>query len=404
MQSRNYEELNPYKNKVSNISNEIDELESQKNSLEQNVKQYQSLDIRDHANKIDKINGEIKAFIELNNSLRQTRYQQNVSLLVNPLSKYNPLNLFSKEKREQRKKYEETLKKNAFLEKEMDKVEAKLLKAYAKRLDLMEEVAFKEEFDLDEEIQKIEKIRKYVRKLIKERSALLNKFDSVEAGLKTIKDQLSIKNSELAKLKGDLTTAENLSKRIEFAENGYQRKLAHQECEKLFGLGKPSQVISNLKKKIQSLEREINKLLDRAKQTVVKLERNISLLVIDGNNLCHQNGVKGSTFISLKALVPLIKMLKNKYKVQVVFDETIKRSLDLQDITASLDLDDVHIVNGKADEFILDLAQNPNAYVISNDKYDDYFDKLAVIEHRVLKYEMFNNYLRIYDLDVEIRL
>ena len=93
MQSRNYEELNPYKNKVSNISNEIDELESQKNSLEQNVKQYQSLDIRDHANKIDKINGEIKAFIELNNSLRQTRYQQNVSLLVNPLSKYNPLNL-----------------------------------------------------------------------------------------------------------------------------------------------------------------------------------------------------------------------------------------------------------------------------------------------------------------------
>ncbi|UDM39818.1 hypothetical protein LIS44_16870 (plasmid) [Acinetobacter haemolyticus] len=194
MQSRNYEELNPYKNKVSNISNEIDELESQKNSLEQNVKQYQSLDIRDHANKIDKINGEIKAFIELNNSLRQTRYQQNLSLLVNPLSKYNPLNLFSKEKREQRKKYEETLKKNAFLEKEMDKVEAKLLKAYAKRLDLMEEVAFKEEFDLDEEIQKIEKIRKYVRKLIKERSALLNKFDSVEAGLKTIKDQLSIKN------------------------------------------------------------------------------------------------------------------------------------------------------------------------------------------------------------------
>ena len=96
-------------------------------------------------------------------------------------------------------------------------------------------------------------------------------------------------------------------------------------------------------------------------------------------------------------------MLKNKYKVQVVFDETIKRSLDLQDITASLDLDDVHIVNGKADEFILDLAQNPNAYVISNDKYDDYFDKLAVIENRVLKYEMFNNYLKIYDLDVDIR-
>ena len=180
--------------------------------------------------------------------------------------------------------------------------------------------------------------------------------------------------------------------------------LIHQECEKLFGVGAPSHIIGTLKKKIQSLEGKINKLLDRAKQTVVKLDRNISMLVIDGNNLCHQNGANGRTFINLKALKPLIKVLKNKYKVQVVFDETIKRSLDLHNIAARLELDDVHIVNGKADEFVLDLAQDSNAYVLSNDKFDDYFDKLAVIENRVLKYEMFNNYLRIYDLDVEIRL
>ena len=76
----------------------------------------------------------------------------------------------------------------------------------------------------------------------------------------------------------------------------------------------------------------------------------------------------------------------------------------MHNIAARLELDDVHIVNGKADEFVLDLAQDSNAYVLSNDKFDDYFDKLAVIENRVLKYEMFNNYLRIYDLDVEIRL
>lgn len=51
----------------------------------------------------------------------------------------------------------------------------------------------------------------------------------------------------------------------------------------------------------------------------------------------------------------------------------------MHNIAARLELDDVHIVNGKADEFVLDLAQDSNAYVLSNDKFDDYFDKLAVI-------------------------
>ncbi len=404
MQSKNYEELNPYKDKILNISKEIEEIESQKNNLGQKVKQYQRLDIRDHANKLSEITSEIKTFIELKNSLRQELIQLKASLLVSSVNKFNPLNLFSKEKRELRKKNEEILKKSALLEEEINDVEANLLKAYAKKVDLMEEVAFKEEFNLDKTIEKIENISNSLKKLIQERSVLLNKFDSVESGLKAIKDQLSIKNNELAKLKSDLITAENLSKRIGRAENSYQRMLIHQECEKLFGVGAPSHIIGTLKKKIQSLEGKINKLLDRAKQTVVKLDRNISMLVIDGNNLCHQNGANGRTFINLKALKPLIKVLKNKYKVQVVFDETIKRSLDLHNIAARLELDDVHIVNGKADEFVLDLAQDSNAYVLSNDKFDDYFDKLAVIENRVLKYEMFNNYLRIYDLDVEIRL
>lgn len=404
MQSKNYEELNPYKDKILNISKEIEEIESQKNNLGQKVKQYQRLDIRDHANKLSEITSEINTFTELKNSLRQELIQLKASLLVSSVNKFNPLNLFSKEKRELKKKNEEILNKSALLEEEINDVEAKLLNAYVKKVDLIEEVAFKEEFNLDKTIEKIENISNSLKKLIQERSVLLNKFDSVESGLKAIKDQLSIKNNELAKLKSDLITAENLSKRIGRAENSYQRMLIHQECEKLFGVGAPSHIISTLKKKIQSLEGKINKLLDRAKQTVVKLDRNISMLVIDGNNLCHQNGANGRTFINLKALKPLIKVLKNKYKVQVVFDETIKRSLDLHNIAARLELDDVHIVNGKADEFVLDLAQDSNAYVLSNDKFDDYFDKLAVIENRVLKYEMFNNYLRIYDLDVEIRL
>ena len=179
MQSKNYEELNPYKDKILNISKEIEEIESQKNNLGQKVKQYQRLDIRDHANKLSEITSEIKTFIELKNSLRQELIQLKASLLVSSVNKFNPLNLFSKEKRELRKKNEEILKKSALLEEEINDVEANLLKAYAKKVDLMEEVAFKEEFNLDKTIEKIENISNSLKKLIQERSVLLNKLDSV---------------------------------------------------------------------------------------------------------------------------------------------------------------------------------------------------------------------------------
>lgn len=68
------------------------------------MKQYQRLDIRDHANKLSEITSEIKTLLNIKNSLRQELIQLKASLLVSSVNKFNPLNLFSKEKERIKKK------------------------------------------------------------------------------------------------------------------------------------------------------------------------------------------------------------------------------------------------------------------------------------------------------------
>lgn len=168
-------------------------------------------------------------------------------------------------------------------------------------------------------------------------------------------------------------------------------------------------MLNKLKKDYQNTERDLKKLVERAKQAVLKSNLNIKKLVIDGNNLCHrrssdtaQKNKGNNNFIGLDALIPLVNILKEKYIVEVVFDNTIKRTLNIDTIASKLNLKDVHIVNNKADEFILDLAKDKDSFVISNDKYAEYFDKSPVIEKRILNHEIFKNNLKIYDLNIDI--
>ena len=248
-------------------------------------------------------------------------------------------------------------------------------------------------------------VQSQLDKLIIDRAVLFIKFDKIEAVLKTIKDHIKTTQIEINKTQADLATAYDFLEQLENAAHGGERKAIHQACDDVFGYSSPNKVISNLKMKIQGLERSLKKYIERAKQTVIKAERTISTVVIDGNNLCHQRQSKNNKdgkFIGLKALSPLVRKLKQQYTVQVVFDNTITRSLGLDQIKTSLNIRDVHIVNGAADEFILDLAKDQDTYVISNDRYVEYFDKLAIKEKRVLNYEMFNNNLKIYDIDIDI--
>ena len=47
---------------------------------------------------------------------------------------------------------------------------------------------------------------------------------------------------------------------------------------------------------------------------------------------------------------------------------------------------EVHIANDKADETILNLVDDENTFVLSNDKFKDFFDKKAVKNDQILSF------------------
>lgn len=408
MQSNIFENLNPYNAKISENSRNIEMAESKKEKLVEDLKRFEKLDTSDHASKLDKLTIELA---DLNKKKNSNKSAISSLILRDAFSeasagfKYNPLRLIIKNRREAAKQSKEAKEKIGFLRKEIDTIEHQITTIYIKKSNLIDEVEFKKEFNLDQSKINLNMVQSQLDKLIIDRAVLFIKFDKIEAVLKTIKDHIKTTQIEINKTQADLATAYDLLEQLENAAHGGERKAIHQACDDVFGYSSPNKVISNLKMKIQGLERSLKKYIERAKQTVIKAERTISTVVIDGNNLCHQRQSKNNKdgkFIGLKALSPLVRKLKQQYTVQVVFDNTITRSLGLDQIRTSLNIRDVHIVNGAADEFILDLAKDQDTYVISNDRYVEYFDKLAIKEKRVLNYEMFNNNLKIYDIDIDI--
>ncbi len=111
--------------------------------------------------------------------------------------------------------------------------------------------------------------------------------------------------------------------------------------------------------------------------------RDIEALIIDGNNCCYE----GDDFIGLAALIPMTENLAERYAVTVDFDADIRGLLGLSDsdLRAALPAQTVHVVapHVKADETILDAADGPTTWVVSNDRFGEYRDKTSVKERRV---------------------
>ena len=62
---------------------------------------------------------------------------------------------------------------------------------------------------------------------------------------------------------------------------------------------------------------------------------------------------------------------------------------------------EIFISNGKADETIINAAEEADAYIISNDRFSDFFDKKAIKEHRVFPYTIKYNSIYIEPLGLK---
>lgn len=209
--------------------------------------------------------------------------------------------------------------------------------------------------------------------------------------------------SEKTKLEHDIKFAENIDKELSLARNRRERFLLHQKCGSKFEYESPSKVINDRRNRISSIERNIIKLKKRIETEERIANRKINHIILDGNNLCFDRG----EFINTKALSKLLSSLPNDLEKTVVFDSSIKRRTGKSDREIETSLSkyaQTYIAPAKteADDYIIKIAEkDKNSYIISNDKYSDFFDTSPVIEKRVIPFMIIRNNIIVKDMNID---
>jgi predicted nucleic acid-binding Zn-ribbon protein len=259
-------------------------------------------------------------------------------------------------------------------------------------------------FDLSEAETQLAAIQPKTRQTASDLAAAKAELERIEEKIRPHSQELDRLKSELETFNSDIAKADRLDRDLTAAENSYERAMIHQECEEKFGSGSPRHVINDRRGKIRRLENNIPKLERRIRDELKKLDRKISHLVIDGNNVCYE----GQSFIGLRGISALLEALGDRFKVTVVFDASIRAMLksDSQSIEKVLGPKAAtHVAPTKtaADEYLLKLAgKDQSVFILSNDRFAEYHDYDVVKSRRVLRFLIADGKLMANELDISI--
>lgn len=325
---------------------------------------------------------------------------------INAVSKqiktlFNPKNWFNKEQRAHRKDRSVIKSLRNGIQKEIKDAQSRLKTLDGELNETRAIIKRYHEFD-------VERTKKALDIMGGEYSTLEGRFtpikrskDLVDSKLAPIMEKINETQQEICAAETNIKRAEELESDLTSAPNNYNKMLIHKACESEFGEGSPGKVKWKAQKEVSRLYRDLEKLTRRAEEMGIQAARIIKTLIIDGNNMCYESG---NRFVGLSPLKVAISRLRLQYKVMVVFDSSITHLLerDLEYLCRQLEVD-VHIVatHKLADETILDRASvDPLIYVISNDRFGEYFDKQVVIDNRIIRHEIINGQVLIHDLDI----
>lgn len=266
------------------------------------------------------------------------------------------------------------------------------------------EIARYNAFDLEKQEAKLHAANAEMARLMQKARALRASKDELDCLIEPQVRELTKFKQERAALTAAIDAASEIDLKLSRAQNSYERAMLHEECGRRFGESKPRRVKESKQRELASVIRTQEKLEERIRSIVARFAREISLLVIDGNNLCYQ----ANRFIGTHALRALVAELTTRYQVLVVFDASVRAMLRMndRDIASQLAGAQVHVVatGQRADETLLDAAADATSYVISNDRFRDFPEKSAVRGQRLLRHEVVNDRVFVHDLNVQARL
>lgn len=341
------------------------------------------------------------------NVLEKELYKQKeVNLRIRAKTKtlWNPINWFDQEQQLLRKQVKELTIEELHTENKLHGVRAEINLNDSEISKLLTNENKYIDFSPNDKRLLLKNLKEDIEKL----KADLNQFERKhQSTLNKIQPLLKVfqnRENELRRCHSDIDSAKRFIQELSDANNSYERKIIHQECERKFAEGNPQKVIDIRQHKKVSLLRDIEKLDQRICREIIKLSCEIDSVIIDGNNLCYES----SEFVGLSPVVALANELVKRFQVTVFFDSGIRGLLK----TNNQHIRDlfpkgvsVHIVapGQPADYTILTYADNvPKSWIISNDRFSDFPDLKIVQEKRIFHHEIINGRVLVNSLDIDI--
>ncbi|HKR46747.1 MAG TPA: hypothetical protein VJU59_44985 [Paraburkholderia sp.] len=217
-------------------------------------------------------------------------------------------------------------------------------------------------------------------------------------------------NREIRAIETTLRLAQALQRDLEAALTPKERARIHGDCEVHFGVGnrRPGEVLKEATSRHRKLKRDAEKLQRRLEGIIQVLDKKITKLVLDGNNLCYATTESGKRrFVGIEPLKALVSRLCETYTVELLFDPGIKRQTQMKDSDLRALFPEVRVevmAHDKADLAILAAAEfDEHAYVVSNDRFADFPDKDAVKNKRIFGHIIHPQSVQIPALDLNIR-
>lgn len=396
-------DFNPHNVKYAEIERNISDLTARKTELAAQLEWYRSVDsesLRNDRNKLDAQSTEIAdtiTSIESERTVNQREIADTSSLIGSLL---NPANWFAQPQVALRRKRKQLTKAKHAIETRLTTAVKTHEALKQKVVDLSSVIDRHQVFNYEETngelhdvTSRISDAKSALQIVGQRKSHVDSKLEPLLQELRKLKKQKDDAESKLRKAKrfdNDLTNA----------DNSYERAMTHEECEREFGTGSPRSVIRDQEKIIRRADRDFAKAKSRVEMIGKKAAREITELVVDGNNMCYEGG----QFVGLSALNAVIPILAREYSITIVFDAAIRRMLQTDDSGLRDNFGShakVHVVATAelADATLLELAgSNATTYVLSNDRFADYNEKDAVKQSRIIRHEIVNGTVLVHDL------
>lgn len=323
-----------------------------------------------------------------------------VSESIGPL--WNPWNWFDSQQRGARARKKDLVTSLVWVTGRYPQAQSHLRDVQARERGKSAEVARYRGLDLDAKTTEREALNRQLLQQKQRVEATNARKIQVDEALEPILRQILGTEQKKADAGRAIGRAQQFQNELWHADNSYERAMVHQECESVFGSGKPGQVIHEREAEIRRLNRDLEKLQIRAKNVATRAARDVKRLILDGSNLCYE----GDKFIGLGALSVLVPVLAAAYDVVVVFDASITGELTSsdRDIRNALGGETkIHVVapGVDADETVLDLAgSDQTVFVLSNDRFAEFREKAAVRDGRLIRHEIVAGRVLVHDLSV----